>query len=602
MRLIANEKTLPRIHLIGTLLIVLSLTIVLAGYYSWQSRHDAQSSLAHIEQALNAQSEARLKAEMNNALSVIEFTRNRSEFLLSQSISRQVESAHQIANAIYARESGRRPASEVRKLIVETLRPVRFYDGRGYFFIDDMKGNVVLLPPSPQLEGKNIIDNQDDAGHYIMQGLIAAAKQPSGEGFSRYRWYPPGNQEQMADKLSYVRYFEPYDWFIGTGDYLYEWEEMQKQEAIQRLRTHRFGETGYIALIDINKGVLVSPSNGSLESRVTADMPPREREIFEKLLGVARTGGGIVHYNWQAAGSEVPQKKIAYVKIYAPWQWVVVTTQIEDELHAALNAEQQAHAELNTRQATSIALAALGALFLGVLASLAFSRWTRHLFDHFHRTNLAQQEVLRQQTDELRASQRKLLESEHHFRTLANGGNALIWTSGLDKLCNYFNEPWLRYTGRTLAQELGNGWAEGVHPDDFQRCLDIYVSHFERREAFSMEYRLRKANGEYGWIVDQGSPRYDSKGDFLGFIGHCYDITERKRSEEQIHAQLSELQQWYEVMLGREERVLELKDEVDHLRQRLGEAPRYGEVLADAEADTVRSFPTLASASSTGSS
>lgn len=156
MRLIANEKTLPRIHLIGTLLIVLSLTIVLAGYYSWQSRHDAQSSLAHIEQALNAQSEARLKAEMNNALSVIEFTRKRSEFLLSQSISRQVESAHQIANAIYARESGRRPASEVRKLIVETLRPVHFYDGRGYFFIDDMKGNVVLLPRLPNWKGKTL--------------------------------------------------------------------------------------------------------------------------------------------------------------------------------------------------------------------------------------------------------------------------------------------------------------------------------------------------------------------------------------------------------------------------------------------------------------
>jgi PAS domain S-box-containing protein len=124
-----------------------------------------------------------------------------------------------------------------------------------------------------------------------------------------------------------------------------------------------------------------------------------------------------------------------------------------------------------------------------------------------------------------------LRESEQHFRTLANSGLALIWTSGTDKLCNYFNEPWLRFTGQPLEHELGNGWTEGVHPDDYDRCLQIYVSHFDRREPFSMEYRLRRANGEFSWILDLGNPRYDSDDNFLGYIGFCYDITERKHSE-----------------------------------------------------------------------
>lgn len=132
---------------------------------------------------------------------------------------------------------------------------------------------------------------------------------------------------------------------------------------------------------------------------------------------------------------------------------------------------------------------------------------------------------------ERKLAEDKIKESEHHYRTLANSGGALIWTSGTDKLCNYFNEPWLRYTGRDLQQELGNGWTEGVHPDDLERCLNIYVSHFDRREPFSMEYRLRKANGEYGWILDVGSLRTDSRGNFMGYIGFCYDITERKRTE-----------------------------------------------------------------------
>ncbi len=128
-------------------------------------------------------------------------------------------------------------------------------------------------------------------------------------------------------------------------------------------------------------------------------------------------------------------------------------------------------------------------------------------------------------------AEKALIESELHFRTLANSGQALIWTSGLDKLCDYFNEPWLAFTGRSLEQELGNGWTEGVHPEDFQRCLDLYVAAFDKRESFNMEYRLRHHSGRYRWIIEQGTPRYNSQGEFLGYVSHCLDIDDSKQQE-----------------------------------------------------------------------
>lgn len=128
--------------------------------------------------------------------------------------------------------------------------------------------------------------------------------------------------------------------------------------------------------------------------------------------------------------------------------------------------------------------------------------------------------------------------SLQEYQALVEQSPILIWRANTDALCNYFNERWLAFRGRTLEQEYGNGWAEGVHADDFDRCLQIYLDSFNKRKIFEMEYRLMRYDGVYRWIFDRGVPYYSENGEFAGYIGSCIDITERVDAQEALRLKL----------------------------------------------------------------
>jgi PAS domain S-box-containing protein len=125
---------------------------------------------------------------------------------------------------------------------------------------------------------------------------------------------------------------------------------------------------------------------------------------------------------------------------------------------------------------------------------------------------------------------RDLRETETRFRVMADSAPVMLWMAGTDGRCTYFNQGWLRFTGRTMAQELGEGWAEGIAAEDFQRAMSTYLDALVVRRAFAMEYRLRRHDGAMRWIFDQGAPRFAADGEFVGYIGSCVDVTEAKEA------------------------------------------------------------------------
>jgi diguanylate cyclase (GGDEF)-like protein/PAS domain S-box-containing protein len=523
MRFEANEKTLPRFHLIGTTVIVVFLTLTLGGYFSWRDALQHRESLQRVAQAVQVQQQARLTAELDSASNFLEFSRSRTEDVLKRNLRDQVDSAMQTVQAIYDHESSKRSSAEVQHLILEALRPARFFEGRGYFFIDTMQGKFVLLPTAPQFEGRTNLDNRDDQGHFIMRGLIDAAHLPSGEGFSRYRWYMPDNPKLMADKLAYVRHFAPYDWLIGTGDYTYKWEQLQKQEVLNRLRVLRFGSSGYIAVLDRDGRSLLSPLDPSLEGKLPANMSTIQGPAIAQLMARAGAGGGSVRYTWPTASGNITVNKTALVRQVEPWGWVLVAAIQDDEMQAAVQKELDERNQGLREPWENLFGPLLLSLLLGVAASMAFGRWSRKMFARYHA--------------ELQLKSREVADNEALFRAVfENAAVGIAQVAPNGKLLN---------VNQQFCQQLGYSREEifrqnldfqcFTSPEDLVNDLARMQQLLEGQgDGFSHERRYIHKDGHILWVNlavklvrdEQGVPRY--------FIYAVSDISQRKVVERDL--------------------------------------------------------------------
>ena len=320
---------------------VLALALVAGAQALWMiGEYGAGRSALLERQALDPSRELTilLHHETESAQRHLAIVKFQAEAVLKERIRDRVDEAVAVAEAIHGQTVGKMPQAALKSLIRESLRSPRFFAGRGYYFIDDMDGTCILLPTVPRLEGTSLLENRDDAGRYIMRELIRAVGNPGDAGYVRYSWYPPNINDRMDDKIAYARKFKPFNWLIGTGDYISAVEEGLKADVLERLRAVRLTRGGRLVVLDQDGIIRLFPDSPTLEGSAVASLGDApEAEALKTIWRTGKSDAGATRFVMAINDTGRPQTWLAWAQTEPTFNWVVAAVAPIGETPAGLD-------------------------------------------------------------------------------------------------------------------------------------------------------------------------------------------------------------------------------------------------------------------------
>ncbi|UGA39775.1 cache domain-containing protein [Chromobacterium haemolyticum] len=432
--------------------------------------------------------------------------RERTNDTLKQRLREQVDQAWNLADAVWRQERLRRPPHQVQRLIAEALRPLRYFDGRGYFFIDGLDGRCVLLPTAPQLEGGSLLlANRDDQGRYIMRALIESVDNPQQRGFSSYRWYQPGRGE-MSEKVAYARRFGPYNWLIGSGEYLNNVETDMQKQGLEMLARMRFGhDSGDFMIIDRHGVILLDPSNPTMNGKHYSALPGADRGRIAELIRRGKQGG-FMEYLISSLDAPQGERYLSYARQLPGWDWTLVTSlRVQSIEDSSQRARQELELSLRERIVATLLLLTLAALLVAAAFCWFFLRWLNALVQCY-RQDLQQSHLsLEQRSRDLRLSH-FMVDNATDLIALRNAAGDIVY-------CN-----------QAARQRLDCGCdAAMLTRALFRPATDALPHTFDTR---------LQCCGEEQWLEVTVSPLNYQGEDYLCATGR--DITARRQTDRQL--------------------------------------------------------------------
>ena len=476
-------------------------------------------------------------------------------------IKERTYEAHAIATNIYNQFNGELPDSKIKKLIIEALRPLRFFNDKGYFFIHSLDGVLQLHPINHKNEGVNRLNYKTSTGQYVVKDLLSIINK-SGEGFLHYKYPSTNNAKIEKNKFTHVKIFKPYNWSIGTGNYLENIKQDMQKEIINYIERIKFGENSYIFVVDYDGNIVMNASQKHLIGKNMSKLTdPNGVNVFlEERKAAENPNGDFIYYVWNKPSSSSPAPKMTFIKSIPEWKWMIGTGLYIDDAKKTIASQRD---NLKKELFLKLLYILLLVLLISVFIINFSSRFTKlfskevEIFSSFfsgisREAEKIDLELLRfsefkelaesanKMLDEKVEAEQSLLASERnlsaaqritHFGSweLDIKNNNLHWS---DEVYRIFD---LSPQEQHPSYEL---FLSYIHPDDKHYVDEEYHLAIKNKTPYDIEHRISLKDGRVKHVREHAETTYSNEGKAINTSGTIQDITELKEKEEQLRRTL----------------------------------------------------------------
>ena len=317
-----NEQSLINIIKYTPLVFIITVSLIITGFLYWDKQTTFQEQKIVISNEFIKTNKEKIKTEVDDLYEFIEKTQKETEERLKKSIKDRVYEAHNIAMRIYNENKDTKTREEITKMIKDVLVDIRFNNGRGYFFIYSFDYECILLPINRKLEGTSFYNFKEGGGTYLTRNIIEQLKKER-EGFLSWSFYKPEDMKNQYKKIGFNIHFEPYDWFIGTGEYFVDFEEDVKKEVLEYISRISQNEKDYFFILNYDKKTfyhVIKELIGLPAQNVTN---VETKKAFDDMVSIAKSGEGFLTYNHKYGNNNEFSTKTSYIKGLDNWQWVI---------------------------------------------------------------------------------------------------------------------------------------------------------------------------------------------------------------------------------------------------------------------------------------
>ena len=530
-----------------------SIFVVVASWLFFEYNRLGEESQRLREEYIESQKDL-IRGEVEKVIDHIDYYKSLVRKRLEDSIKERVYEAHSIATNLYNEYRDSKSLEELKKLIRDALRPIRFNNGRGYYFATSLEGIEELFADRPETEGTYFLDVQDARGAYIIKDMIAIVE-TSGEGFYEYRWTKPKSEGKDFPKIAFIKHFEPFDWFIGTGEYLDDVEEDVRQELLERIAKIRFGDDGYIFVVRFDGITLMNDIQPELIGQNLWEMtdPNGVKVIQEQRKAIENPDGGYISYVWNRPTEKTPSPKISFMKAVHDWEWMVGAGIYVDAIEEVIADRAVA---LRSELLSGISRMAALAIVVFAFVFLAMRYFSKTLekefavfgafFEEASQTSAKVDpnelhfvefqrlaEPANKMVDQRRDAEDVLRKSEKRFRDLAEMLPELVYEMDAQGRVLFVNKQALELTGYTEKDLTEGFYALDIFvPSDRASARENLERILKGEVLGNSEYTLLKKDGGELPVVANSSRIIGPEG-VVGIRGIITDVSALKRNEEE---------------------------------------------------------------------